>query len=139
MDVANGLEYMHGLRVVHGDLKGVRFHLWSNTHAHNLHDQRNILINDRFRACITDFGFSTGVGGEHCVVSNDSSASVSSEDSLMSFHRGGTLMFLSPELHSPKNIGADIGRQTKESDCYALGMVIYEVRFAGIIVTFIVV
>jgi hypothetical protein len=34
---------------------------------------------------------------------------------------------MSPELLHPQQFGARDGRPTKESDCYALGMVIYEV------------
>ena len=39
---------------------------------------------------------------------------------------GGTLCWMSPELLDPTHSGSD-GRPTRESDCYALGMVIYEV------------
>jgi len=34
---------------------------------------------------------------------------------------------MSPELHDPDKFGMKDGRPTRESDCYALGMVIYEV------------
>ena len=34
---------------------------------------------------------------------------------------------MSPELISPEQFGLKTGRPTKSSDCYALGMVIYEV------------
>ena len=34
---------------------------------------------------------------------------------------------MSPELLLPENFGFDYSQPTKESDCYALGMVIYEV------------
>ena len=40
---------------------------------------------------------------------------------------GGTLYWMSPELLDPLRFGSD-GRPTCESDCYALGMVVYEVR-----------
>ena len=39
---------------------------------------------------------------------------------------GGTLCWMSPELLDPPRFGTN-GRPTRESDCYALGMVIYEV------------
>lgn len=39
---------------------------------------------------------------------------------------GGTLSWMSPELLDPLRFGSD-GRPTCQSDCYALGMVIYEV------------
>ena len=38
----------------------------------------------------------------------------------------GTLRWMSPELLAPDDFGSN-GRPTRESDCYALGMVIYEV------------
>ena len=40
---------------------------------------------------------------------------------------GGTVCFMSPELIDPTRIGSEKSRPTKEADCYALGMVIYEV------------
>ena len=40
---------------------------------------------------------------------------------------GGTLRWMSPELLDPSRFGLENSRPTKESDCYALGMVILEV------------
>ena len=40
---------------------------------------------------------------------------------------GGTIQWMSPELLDPDSFGLKKSRPTKESDCYALGMVIYEV------------
>jgi len=40
---------------------------------------------------------------------------------------GGTLSWMSPELLDPLRFGTN-GCPTRESDCYALGIVIYEVR-----------
>ena len=48
--------------------------------------------------------------------------------SLMSFTTGGTTRWMSPELLDPDLFGTGDCRPTKQSDCYALGMVIYEVR-----------
>ena len=45
---------------------------------------------------------------------------------LSSFVGGGTVEWMSPELLNPEDFNSE-GRPTKESDCYALGMVIYEV------------
>ena len=39
----------------------------------------------------------------------------------------GPLRWMSPELLDPAQLGAKNGRPTKESDCYALGMVVLEV------------
>ena len=46
----------------------------------------------------------------------------------MSFTAGGSLPWMSPELLDPERFGANDDRPTKKSDCYALGMVVYEVR-----------
>ena len=48
----------------------------------------------------------------------------------MSFTEGGTYRWMSPELLDPERFGMSAtgdNRPTKQSDCYALGMVIYEV------------
>ena len=39
----------------------------------------------------------------------------------------GTMRWMSPELLDPERFGSKNARHTKESDCYALGMVILEV------------
>ncbi|KAF9789248.1 kinase-like domain-containing protein, partial [Thelephora terrestris] len=110
VDAATGLEYMHSLTIVHGDLKGA-----------------NILINQSHRACLVDFGLSTIARGEHNTGANTSLISVVSKASLMSFTAGGTIRRMSPELLVPEQFGASDDRPTKKSDCYALGMVVYEV------------
>ena len=49
--------------------------------------------------------------------------------SLMSFtDGGGTIRWMSPELLDPDRFGISDSRPTKQSDCYALGMIVYEVR-----------
>ena len=48
----------------------------------------------------------------------------------MSFTGGGTRRWMSPELLDPERFGvpeSEGDRPTRQSDCYALGMVIYEV------------
>ena len=40
---------------------------------------------------------------------------------------GSTIRWMSPELIDPERFNLKAGRRTKQSDCYALGMVIYEV------------
>ena len=91
-------------------------------------DQMNVLINNSFRACLIGFGLSNSHGVEHRVLSNDSSISVSSDGSSMSIIEGGTLRWMSPELLNPDQFGISGMRSTKQSDCYALGMLVYEVR-----------
>ena len=43
-----------------------------------------------------------------------------------SFMHGGTVRWMAPELINPQEFGFEKSRPTKPSDCYALGMVIYE-------------
>ena len=42
---------------------------------------------------------------------------------------------MSPELLYPEGYGPSDGRPTKQSDCYALGMVVYEVSMDVIVPT----
>ena len=71
----------------------------------------NILIDQDFCARLADFGFLT-------VVSDPASSSCIV---------GGTIQWMSPELFALDQTGLKNCRPTKQSDCYALGMVIYEV------------
>ena len=58
------------------------------------------------------------------------------ETSLMPYSSGGTERWMSPELLMPEQFGFSETRPTKQSDCYALGMVIYEVCLHSIVVEF---
>jgi serine/threonine protein kinase len=112
----------------------------------------NILINKNRRACLADFGLSTITGvatrapagvSQVSLISDDplmsfapgaSWTSLVSDDTLMSFIVGGTHRWMSPELLDPELFGipqSEGDRPTRQSDCYALGMVIYEVRVRG--------
>ncbi|KAF9786165.1 kinase-like domain-containing protein [Thelephora terrestris] len=95
--VAKGLIYLHGNGIVHGDLKGA-----------------NILIDETGQARLADFGLIT-------IVSDSANATSSN-----SHAHGGTTRWMSPELIDPEYFGFEKSRATKSSDCYALGMVIYE-------------
>ena len=53
----------------------------------------------------------------------------------MSFTGGGAARWMSPELLDPERFGIIDYRPTKQSDYYALGMVVYEVRRAAIFPT----
>ena len=70
--------------------------------------QANILVNQTRHACLADFG--------NIAILSDSTTS-------SSHSRGGSLRWSSPELFDPEIKNS----QTKYSDCYAFGMVIYEV------------
>ena len=80
----------------------------------SLNLEANILINRDGRACIADFGLLTIVPDQTSFIST-------------TCMEGGTIRWMSPELLDPEPFGLNDGRPTKESDCYALGMVIYEV------------
>lgn len=75
--------------------------------------QANILIDNAGTARVADFGLMT-MGDQSTVLFSESVSS------------GGTLCWMSPELLDPPRFGSN-GRPTRESDCYALGMVVYEV------------
>jgi len=57
------------------------------------------------------------------MVMTDLSTFLISETAITS---GGTLSRMSPELQDPPHFGSN-GRPTRGSDCYAFGMLIYEV------------
>ena len=70
--------------------------------------QANILVDQTRHARLADFGLIT----------------ILSDPTTSNFHaRGGSLRWMSPELFDPEIESC----QTKHSDCYAFGMVIYEV------------
>jgi len=73
----------------------------------------NILIDRNGYACLTDFSLLTIVTEQSTIVS--------------SRVQGGTIQWMSPELIDPEGFGLEKSIPTKGSDCYALGMVIYEV------------
>ncbi|KAF9790630.1 kinase-like domain-containing protein [Thelephora terrestris] len=95
--VAGGLNYLHSIGMVHGDLKG-----------------SNVLIDEAGGARLADFGLLT--------IISDAANHLSSS----TYTQGGTVRWMSPELIYPEEFGFKNSRPTKSSDCYALGMVIYE-------------
>ena len=73
-----------------------------------------MFIDNAGTTCVGDFGLMT---------MTDLSTLLLSETAVTSV---GTFRWMSPELLDPPRFGSN-GRPTRESDCYALGMVIYEV------------
>ena len=73
----------------------------------------NILINNNGHACLTGFSLLTMASDQLTITSP------------VTEH--GTIRWTSPELFFPEEFGFENSHPTKESDCYALGMVIYEV------------
>ena len=74
----------------------------------------NILIDEAGQARLADFGLLTIISDP----ANDLPSSARTQ--------GGTVRWMSPELIYPEHFGIEKSRPTKSSDCYALGMVIYE-------------
>jgi len=73
----------------------------------------NILVDNNGHACLADFSLLT--------IAPDK------ETLQTTCIQGGTIQWMSPELLDPERFGFPKSRPTKESDCYALGMVVYEV------------
>ena len=102
--------------MVHGDLKGVGLlGLVPLSISNSPSIKANILIDETGRACLADFGLVTIISDATSLVSSSSPT------------HGGTYRWMSPELFCPEDFGLEDSRRTKHSDCYALGMVIYEV------------
>ena len=75
----------------------------------------NILVDGTGRARLADFGL--------LAIISDTANLGSSGSSV----HGGTFRWMGPELFYPENFGLKDSRRTRHSDCYALGMVIWEV------------
>lgn len=86
--------------------------------------QENVYIRE-YRACIAGFSLSTMTKEGPLTGSGGVSTA-----SLPTFTAGGSLPWMSPELLDPSRLDEPDPRPTKESDCFALGMVVYEVRVA---------
>ena len=101
--------------MTHGDLKGVSFNGFDHLRiSPSPCIKANILIDHAGHPRLADFGLLT-------IISDPSNLLPSS-----SYTQGGTARWMSPELIDPQRVGVDSNRPTKSSDCYALGMVIYE-------------
>ena len=74
----------------------------------------NVLIDKTGHARLSDFGLLTILSDPTNVFSSTS------------FTQGGSARWMGPELIDPHRFGLKNSRPTKASDCYALGMVIYE-------------
>lgn len=87
LDVSYGLRDLHARSILHRDLKSL-----------------NILLDDRLRAKLTDFGLSK----------------IKQETASQSTHVKGTPQWMAPELFD------DEPKMTEQSDIYSLGMVLWE-------------
>ena len=94
-------------------ISDTNYHTFSNVDC----IEANVLIDKDGNARLADFELLT-------IVSDSTHAGTSAS----SVGAGtGTSRWMSPELLDPVQFGAENGRPTKESDCYALGMVVLEV------------
>lgn len=75
----------------------------------------NILVDGTGCARLADFGL--------LKIMSDPRNQLSSSSAI----GGGTVRWMGPELIAPEQFGLKKSRLTKSSDCYALGMVIYEI------------
>ena len=75
--------------------------------------EANVLIDNERRACLADFSL-VRLAPDHST-------------SVYTYEQGGTYRWMSPELFNPRAFDPTLLHPTKNSDCYALGMVIYEV------------
>ena len=113
--MAEGVIYIHSQDMIHGDLKGVRLRQVEALTLLSLSVKANILVDQTGHARVADFGLLTIISDP----ANGLSSNVSTQG-------GGTVRWMSPELILPQRFGLEDSRPTKPSDCYALGMVIYE-------------
>ncbi|KAF7349186.1 Kinase-like protein [Mycena sanguinolenta] len=98
LEIAQGLDYLHLMNVVHGDLRGT-----------------NILITDDGNACLSDFGLATTIDDV------DSTTAVTSTS-----NRAGSVRWFAPELIDPTKFGCSKFTRTKASDVYAYACVCLE-------------
>ncbi|PCH36500.1 kinase-like protein [Wolfiporia cocos MD-104 SS10] len=99
-DIVEGLDYLHRQDVVHGDLSAL-----------------NVLIDDDGHACLGDFGVSRKkLSYSYATVSVSATAK--------------TLQYTAPERIDPEGYGLSHERLTKESDVYALSILMWEI-YAG--------
>jgi serine/threonine protein kinase len=76
--------------------------------------QANILIDRTGHARLADFGLLT-------IIKDPANLLTST-----TYTQGGSVRWMSPELIDPQQLGLKHSHPTESSDCYALGMVIYE-------------
>jgi serine/threonine protein kinase len=105
LEIAQGLDYLHSMNIVHGDLRGA-----------------NILISDTGNACLSDFGLATTISDADSTAAPTSSA-----------NHGGSLRWFAPELMDWSSFGCERFNRTPASDVYAYACVCLEVQFNSII------
>ncbi|KAF7349166.1 Kinase-like protein [Mycena sanguinolenta] len=99
LEIAQGLDYLHSMNIVHGDLRGT-----------------NILISDDGNVCLSDFGLATSIDDADSTTAGVTSSS----------NRAGSVRFFAPELIHPPKFGCPNFLRTKASDVYAFACVSLE-------------
>ncbi|KAK7008145.1 kinase-like protein [Favolaschia claudopus] len=99
LEIAQGLEYLHSVDVIHGDLRG-----------------SNILISDEGNACLSDFGLATMIPDTDSTIAMLSSSS----------SHAGSVRWFAPELIRPTSFGLERFLRTTASDVYAYALVCIE-------------
>ncbi|KAF9654244.1 kinase-like protein [Thelephora ganbajun] len=100
-DAACGLQYLHGVDLAHGDLKG-----------------GNILVSEDGRVCLADVGL-TRIAGDL--------GSTTATSHTSTINGASTLRWCPPELLDPERFGSKRSSPTKKSDIYSMAMTVYEV------------
>ncbi|KAF7373383.1 hypothetical protein MSAN_00547900 [Mycena sanguinolenta] len=103
LQIAEGLAYLHSMKIVHGDLRG-----------------SNILVSDDWNACLADFGLAS--------VIEDPASTTSGAGALITStaNHAGSLRWFAPELIAPTFFGCDRFVRTTASDVYAFACVCVE-------------
>ncbi|KAJ7044338.1 kinase-like domain-containing protein, partial [Mycena alexandri] len=100
LEICLGLEYLHSMKIVHGDLRG-----------------DNILVSDDYHACLTDFGLASSIQEQDTVGALTSCS-----------NRGGSVRWLAPELHFPAQFDRDEYIRTPATDVYSFACVCIEME-----------
>ncbi|KAJ7147360.1 kinase-like domain-containing protein [Mycena filopes] len=101
LQIAEGLGYLHSMKIVHGDLRGT-----------------NILVSDEWDVCLADFGL-TGV-------IEDTTISATNGALTSSSNHAGSLRWFAPELMAPTFFNCERFVRTPSSDVYAFACVCLE-------------
>ncbi|KAF7369323.1 hypothetical protein MVEN_00260600 [Mycena venus] len=99
-EIVQGLDYLHSMHIIHGDLRA-----------------QNILISDEHHACLCDFYLTEireGNGGDR--------------DDISVFGDRGNVRWFAPELLNPTQFGLEMFIRTPASDVYAFACVCLELE-----------
>ncbi|KAI0727669.1 kinase-like domain-containing protein [Fomitopsis betulina] len=98
VDACKGLKHLHSQGIAHGDIKS-----------------DNIVVDEKGRASLCDFGMTTFI---HSLDSINPSTQSST---------GGTMQYMAPELVNPEDCGLKYAHPSCECDIYAFAVVMWQV------------